>query len=236
MNAPAKPARVELLDAWRASAVVVMIFWHLAWDLAAFGAIPERVLFEQPLLGIRYYIICSFVLLSGISARYSRSNARRGVQTLACAAAITVVMYFVGEPVWFGTLHLLGCCMLLYAALGRYFERLSAFGAAAVCLALFLALHRICYGTYVETPWLWMFGFRTRAFYSSDYYPLLPWGFLFLVGTVLGGWIRAAEGAWKRVRVWPPLRWIGQHALWIYMLHQPVLMGALYLVFRRFPG
>ena len=235
MNAPAKPGRVELLDAWRASAVLVMLFWHLCWDLAMYGTIPWRVMFEQPMLGIRYYIICSFVLLSGISCRFSRSNARRSLQTLLCAAVVTAVMYLIGDPVWFGVLHLLGCCMLLYAWLGEYFEKLPEIPAAAVCLALFLVFHKICYGVRVTVPWLWMFGFRTREFYSSDYYPLFPWLFLFLAGTVLGGRIRRSDGRWKELRVWAPLRWVGQHALWIYMLHQPVLMGILYLVYKRFP-
>ena len=124
MNPSVKPGRVELLDAWRASAVIVMVFWHLCWDLTMYGTLPARVMFEQPMLGIRYYIICSFVLLSGISCRFSRSNARRGLQTLLCAAAVTLVMYLIGDPVWFGVLHLLGCCMLLYACLGKYFEKL----------------------------------------------------------------------------------------------------------------
>ena len=235
MNPAAKSGRVELLDAWRATAVIVMVFWHLCWDLTMYGTLPARVMFIQPMLGIRYYIVCSFVLLSGISARYSRSNARRGVQTLLCAMVITAVMYVFGEPVWFGVLHLLGCCMLLYAWLGPYFEKLPDLPAAVGCAALFLILHRICYGTYVTIPWLWMFGFRTREFYSSDYYPLFPWLFLFLTGAALGGRIRASRGVWKEYRVWAPLEWIGRHALLIDMLHQPVLMGILYLVYGRFP-
>ena len=76
MNPSVKPGRVELLDAWRASAVIVMVFWHLCWDLTMYGTLPARVMFEQPMLGIRYYIICSFVLLSGISCRFSSTTVR----------------------------------------------------------------------------------------------------------------------------------------------------------------
>lgn len=230
-----RPGRVELLDAWRASAVIVMEFWHLCWDLTMYGTLSERTMFVQPMLGIRYYIVCSFVLLSGIAARYSRSNARRGVQTLACAMVITVVMYFFGEPVWFGVLHLLGCCMLLWAAFGKTFEKLPPWPALIGCFVLFLVLHKICYGVRVTVPWLFPLGLRTREFYSSDYYPLFPWLFLFLCGTVLGAWIRESRGKWKAVHVWAPLRWIGQHALLLYMLHQPVLLGILFLVYHRFP-
>ena len=230
-----RSSRVELLDAWRASAVLVMVFWHLCWDLTMYGTLSERTMFTQPMLGIRYYIVCSFVLLSGIAARYSRSNARRGAQTLLCAMVITVVMYFFGEPVWFGVLHLLGCCMLLWAAIGRAFEKLPPWPALIGCFALFLVLHKICYGVHVTVPWLFPLGLRTREFYSSDYYPLFPWLFLFLCGAVLGGRVRESRGAWKDVRVWPPLQWIGQHALLIYMLHQPALLGILFFVYHRFP-
>ena len=85
MSEPGKTGRVELLDAWRGTAVIVMVFWHLAWDLSSWGLFDQQRMFAQPAVGIRYYIICSFVLLAGISCRYSRSNARRGVQTLAFA-------------------------------------------------------------------------------------------------------------------------------------------------------
>ncbi len=229
MSGPAGTSRVRLLDTWRGAAVLTMLGWHLAWDLMMFGVFPRDMMFVQPAVGVRYFIICSFTLLAGISCRYSRSNARRGLQTLGCALAVSLVTYLIGDPVIFGVLHMLGCCMLLYALTGRYFEKLPQLPAAAVCFVLFLALHRICYGIRVRTPGLWMFGFRTREFYSADYYPLFPWLFLFLDGAVLGGRIRASDGAWKRAPGLAPLNWLGERALWIYMLHQPALMGCVWL-------
>lgn len=235
MTEPAKSSRVALLDTWRGVTVLVMVGWHLAWDLGMFGVFPQYLMMRQPALGIRYYIICSFVLLSGISCRYSRSNARRGMQTLACALVVSLVTALAGDPVVFGVLHLLGCCMLFYALIGERFEKLPPLPAAAVCFALFLILHKICYGIRVNITWLWMFGFRTREFYSSDYYPIFPWLFLFLVGAVVGGWIRSSDGAWKHRAGVAPLNWVGRHALWIYMVHQPVLLGCVWL-FTRLRG
>ena len=80
-NAAPGGNRIELLDAWRGVAVLTMVGWHLVWDLGLWGFFPLERMFAQPAVGIRYFIVCSFVLLSGISCRFSRSNARRGVQT-----------------------------------------------------------------------------------------------------------------------------------------------------------
>lgn len=230
-----RSGRVAWLDAWRGSAVYVMIGWHLCWDLGLLGLMPlERM--TQPLaVGVRYYIVCSFVLLSGIVSRYSLSNLRRGIQTLACALVITLVTYFAGQPAWFGILHLLGCCMLLYAWLGPRLQSLPETPTLIACLALFAVFHVICYRVRVSVPGLWMFGFRTPTFRSSDWYPLLPWGFLFLAGTAVGGRIRRSEGAWKEKKAPGFLTWPGRHALWIYMLHQPLLLGALALISGRTP-
>ncbi|MBQ3276932.1 MAG: DUF1624 domain-containing protein [Oscillospiraceae bacterium] len=230
---PEKPGRIGWLDAWRGAAVLVMIGWHLCWDLAMLGVLPpERM--EGPLaVGVRYFIACSFVLIAGISCRFSRSNARRGVRILLCALAITAVTRLAGQPVWFGILHLLGCCILLYAWLGPKLEKLPELPTAAVCLILFFVFNSICYRVRVNVPGLWMFGFRTPSFRSADWYPLFPWLFLFLPGTVAGGWIRRTAGAGRQGRSWPPLEWIGRRALWVYLLHQPVLLALAMLFTGR---
>lgn len=221
-NRPA--GRIGLLDAWRGTAVLLMLGWHLAWDLTTFGFFPREVMLDVPATAVRYYIVCSFLLLAGIVSRFSRSNARRGAVTLLCAGAVSLATYLVNDPVLFGILHCLGCCMLLYAALGPWLERYPK-TALAVSLAVFFITFPIPQRLRVETDWLWMFGFRTRAFYSSDYYPLLPWGCLFFAGSALGNWVAGARERLAAVKCPAALRWVGRHALWIYMLHQPVLYG-----------
>lgn len=212
------------MDAWRGTAVLLMLVWHLAWDLTTFGFLPRQVMLDVPATAVRYYIVGSFLLLSGIVSRFSRSNARRGVVTLLCAGVVSLVTHMVDDPVLFGILHCLGCCMLLYAALGRWLE-IYPKTVLAVSLAVFLVTFPIPQRPRVETEWLWMFGFRTRTFYSSDYYPLLPWGGLFFIGTALGRWVADARERLTTVKSPVALRWVGRNALWIYMLHQPVLYG-----------
>ena len=235
MNAPLR-SRIPFLDAWRGSAVIVMLGWHLCWDLAAYGVFSPVKMFS-PIAGMaRMFIVFSFVLVSGISCRYSRDNLRRGIRTLLCAAAVSVAMYLFGDPIWFGILHLLGISMCLYGLWGKQFEKLPPAVTAGVCMILFAVFLVIVDRVRVSFPGFWMFGLRTLEFYSADYYPLFPWLFLFLTGAVIGGKLRQGGD-----RAFPEpypawLCWIGRRALWIYMLHQPLLMGVLYLIFRRFPG
>ena len=63
--------------------------------------------------------------------------------------------------------------------------------------------------------------------------PLLPWLGVLWFGTLVGGWwLREASSppAWKAVGLWSALAWLGRRSLWVYMLHQPLLMAVLSLV------
>lgn len=230
----AAPGRVLWLDAWRGVAVLVMLFWHLCWDLGLLGLIPLYRMEETPAVIVRLFIVCSFTLISGICARFTRSGLRRGGITLLAALLVTAVTWLAGDPAWFGILHLLGCCMLFYALAGKRLERLPDKAAFGAYLLLFLVWYGICYyGPRVQIPGLFIFGLRTPWFRSSDYYPLFPWGFLFLMGTVLGVRVRRDPGTGAG---WPapaPLRFLGRNALWIYLIHQPVLLGLLWLCTGR---
>ena len=68
-------------------------------------------------------------------------------------------------------------------------------------------------------------GFPPADFYSTDYFSLLPWSFLYLCGYELHGICRAlgvldAPILKKEIK---PFSFMGRHSLLIYLLHQPVL-------------
>ena len=76
-------------------------------------------------------------------------------------------------------------------------------------------------------------GFPKSGFFSADYVPVIPWLFLFFFGYFLYkiferyGWLKALSFVSVK-----PLEFVGRHALPIYVLHQPVIYGALYLIFK----
>ena len=209
-----------------------MILWHALYDLSAVGRIPAEWL-ESPLSELtRSFVSVSFILLAGISCRFSRSNLRRGIKTLACALLVTAATWAVGDPVWFGILHLLGCGMLLYALVGERWERLPGAGAAGIGIVFFAAARIITESVRVSVPGLWVLGLRTETFSSADYYPLLPWLPLFFAGAALGGLIRESGSARKEKKLPAWLTWPGRHALVIYLVHQPILYGTIMLFSR----
>lgn len=67
------------------------------------------------------------------------------------------------------------------------------------------------------------------VFSSSDYFPLLPWVFLYWVGYFFARWFRARCTAQPGLppKALRPLCAVGSRTLLIYMLHQPVIYGAL---------
>ena len=230
---PSKKKRIDLLDGWRTVAVLTMVVWHTLWDMTdMFAMLPAGFMFRDGVQLVRYFIVFSFLLLSGISCRFSRSNVRRGWETAGCAVVITVVTYIIGDPAKFGILHLLACCMLLYGWLGKWFEKLPDCWAAALSLGLFSVLFVWLDSFRVGFDWLFPLGIRSVYFYSSDYYPLLPWVFLFLFGTVLGRWVAVDTGRWKEIALPRALTWPGRHAMLIYMLHQPLIVAVL-TVFQK---
>ena len=77
-------------------------------------------------------------------------------------------------------------------------------------------------------------GFPPRDFFSTDYFSLLPWFFLFLTGYFL--FHIASKNNWNEKLFargrFPLLNWIGRHSLIVYLLHQPVLYGLGILIFE----
>lgn len=81
----------------------------------------------------------------------------------------------------------------------------------------------------VSVPWLWPLGLRTTGFFSADYYPIVPWLFLFLAALPWAA-SSAPAGPLAGLEAPPGPYLAGRHALGIYLIHQPVLWGSLYLL------
>ncbi len=240
--------RYTLLDIFRGIAILAMVAYHLTWDLVYIYDVPFPWFHSHGAFIVQRTIRWAFILLSGFCWSLSRKNLRRAQIVIGASLIISLVTMFATpeSAIYFGVLSLIGSAMLVTILLDKPFQKLSPYLGLALCILLFLLTAKVGEGLLgfgkwtVELPdWLYAnyfsayFGFYPRGFSSSDYVPLLPWLFSYWMGYFLyhifkkQNWLPALS-----VVSFKPLEWIGRHSLEIYLLHQPIIYGILFLIMK----
>ena len=224
--------RIRWLDGWRGLVCWLMIGYHLMFDCILFGWLPYSVTQWWPVLTLQRFIALSFIFLAGVSSHFTHSDLRRGLITAAAGAVVVAASYVVGQPIRFGILQFLSVAMVLYHFAGRYVERVPDVLAPWLWAGLYLVTRVISYTVFVEPKWLFWLGLRAHGFQSADWVPLLPNLFMFFLGGWFGKKLMALPASSRLRTAGAPgaLVWTGQRTLVIYLVHQPVLYGACWLV------
>ena len=233
--------RYALLDELRGLAIILMVAYHAFFLLAfVFNSRTGRRLFD--FMGpVQPFIAGTFILLCGLCCQFSQSNLKRGLKLAGAAALVTLAtlamtLSGVDEVIWFGVLHFLACAVLLFSLLQMAQKAIGAkmpdkvppvvqmigFAALFFVFAFWRPFPRTGFFP------LYALGFPSNTLRSADYFPLIPWLFLFLAGTAVG--IYGKQGrfpGWLEKSRIPLLAWLGRHSLLIYLLHQPLLYGVL---------
>lgn len=113
--------------------------------------------------------------------------------------------------------------------------------ASALFWIMFMDFHRSgtihLFVTDITVPlpavdrYLYPIGITGKEFTSADYFPLIPYIFMFLFGYALHVPVkeRRLPEAFYRLKC-PPLEFIGKHSLLIYAIHQPVMLLILEII------
>ena len=236
--------RVNIIDEVRGLCIILVVVYHLFYSLAMIFRFESCI---EPFNIMRTFqpiLPAMFIFISGISFHLSRNNLRRGFILLGVAALITIALWIFmpSQIIWFGIIHFLAVANLLCALLKKPLKKLPAIPGVIICVLLFLLTYNIPRG-YIGFEGLWslelpsslystdltaFLGFHSYAFRSSDYCPVLPWIFMFLTGVFVGRYVQKLPEALCRVHI-RPLAFIGRHTLIIYLVHQPLIVGAISL-------
>ncbi len=234
--------RVHFLDSLRGFTLVHMVLFHLCYDLAFFVGLDMPWFKQWPGDVWGGCIRWSFILISGIVFSMGKHPFKRGAVLMGWGCVLTLVTWIAVPDalIRFGVLSFLGAASIIGAAAYPYLKRIPAFYGILCSLILLevtwqlpdgwlrLASQLRCglpealYGT----KWLYWLGFPDAGFYSTDYFPIFPWIFLFIIGIYMGELFRN-NGIFCWMSRWDPgaLAFLGRHSLCIYLIHQPALYG-----------
>lgn len=237
--------RIYLIDEIRGISIILVVAYHFFYSAAMVFRFDWATDIFSTLRQWQPLLPMTFVLLSGISFNLSKSNIKRGIKLLLTGIAITIVTvtFLPGESIWFGIIHFIGIANIICGFFEKPIRKIPAFIGTLFFGFLFLFTSYVPSGYLGLYPYLaiklpdflyatdltMLLGFHTKAFMSADYNPIIPWIFLFISGICLGKHIKRLPEILCKQHI-KALAFTGRHTLIIYLAHQPIIIGILYLI------
>jgi uncharacterized membrane protein len=231
--------RINVLDGLRGSAIIFIVLYHFAFDLQyVFNIIVPY--FEGIGIKIVHFVfIILLIMVSGICTVFSRNLLKRGVVLFFIGEIITMItsIFLPDEVVIFGAVTFFGIIMMLYSLAKPFLIKIPWKVLLAVSLLLYAVFynfenrHILWFNFSVDNRYLYPLGIAYDEFKSSDYFPLIPYGFLFIAGTALSVPVseRKLPERFYSIKM-PLLDFVGRNSLVIYIVHQPVIIGIMLLI------
>jgi len=235
--------RLYLIDSLRGFSVLSMVCYHAMYDIVAIYGADVDWYFDTQGYIWQQSICWSFILISGACWGMGRAPFKRGLIVSFCGLIITTATYIFmpSQLIVMGILSFIGAAMLLMIPVSKIAAKNHGLSFAASAVLFFvtrninsgyLGFEKILIAVLpqklYDLPLGYIVGLPAAEFYSSDYFSLMPWFFLFAAGHF--GWQLVKNSAEKADVFYsdiPLLGAIGRKSLMIYMLHQPVTMAVL---------
>ena len=222
-----------------------MVAYHFCWDLGYFGFIDLQLITQGFGLLIAQLIGLSFITIAGISSlllsqsdSFKQKYLKRFFKLVFFSAVISIATLMLDRNsfIFFGILHFLSVCSLtslILIYIKSSFHLLLIFLCAAI-----VSISGITFDLPFMLSWL---GFNKEIPTTNDFYPLFPWITFYFFGFWLGKIIykklsQENDGFSKPINginiLFKFFEYMGQKALVIYILHQPILFS-LFFVFIK---
>lgn len=218
-----------------------MVAYHFCFDLAYNGWLVADFSGDWRWIWFRNPILGAFLFIAGVSLGLAEARGQNAAQfwkrvaIITGAAALVSLGSYLMFPesfIYFGVLHAIALMSVLARPLLRWGGWLIAIGLAVIALGNTVRL------ALFDQPALYWIGMMTFKPRTEDYVPLFPWFGMLLIGAGLGTLAVRSESWSRSLAGWTPglrtrwIGWLGRHSLAIYLLHQPLLTGAMLLMRR----
>lgn len=238
--------RFYTIDNIRGINLISMILYHLVWDMVyIFGISLEWYESEAGYLW-QQSICWTFIFLSGFCWTLGKQHFKRGCIVSLAGAAISVITILImpEQRIVFGVLSMLGACMLLMIPLDKAVRKWNKYAGLLMSVVLFFFVREINEGffgfesmrvgrvpsAFYKGYMMTFLGFPDESFQSTDYFSLFPWFFLFLAGYFAFQIVSEHEkNTFLQGKKMSGISYVGKYSLPIYMLHQPIIYGALFV-------
>ncbi len=230
--------RIVGIDIFRGMAIVFMVIFHICYDLNYFKLTTIPLYSSAFWLNFRLLIVNMFLVTAGISLALVHKDGirwhsvkKRVVQLGLASAAISLATYTVFPRTWiyFGVIHFILAASIVGLLFVKYPKVSLTFSAAILTGYFFLNfnMHPVFNAV---APVL-----HLPMRYTEDLVPFIPWfaATLFGIAVVGFGWhLKLFENSFFEAGtvVHRMLALIGKKALPIYLVHQPILFGTVYMV------
>ena len=158
----------------------------------------------------------------------------RGLKIFAWGMGITLLTWLIApdEYVRFGILHFFGIAFILAPFFSEFRFINLILGVALLAAGIYLQEQRVL----VDFPWLLWLGLMPHGFRTMDYWPLLPWFGLFLVGMFCGRLLYPQGNRRFNIRefnnpITSALTLPGRHPLVVYLAQWPIVIGVLFALY-----
>ena len=235
------PPRLDLIDVARGAALVAMIAYHLVWDFEFFGLVAKGVASSPLMRGFSHAIASAFLIIAGVSVALAPRGTFQGAKfrkqftkaALAAAAVTLVTAYALPQaPITFGILHAMALGVLVCAPFAK-----APWGVTLAAALAMIAAPLVVQSPAVNERAIRGLGLGAAGPAALDWRPALPWTGVMLLGLALARsprgqrfLVRADEFKASDDAISRGLDWLGRRSLPIYLIHQPILFGALYVV------
>jgi len=233
-----KASHYGYIDYLRGIALLLMFTYHFSFDLNYYHFIETNFYNDPFWINFRIVIVSLFLWLVGVSLWLANQNGlklsriSKRLSWLVLAAALVSYSSYITFPssyIFFGILHFI----IVASLVGLLFIRLY-YSNLIIGIVLIIISITISSPIFNHDALQW-FGLMPQKPITEDYVPFLPWFGVVLIGLFSGqfifkqGHLKAIPRWREKTKLQSTISCMGRYSLIIYLLHQPLFMGILFV-------